>query len=280
MHLVASTQNSAVKAARKLAARRGRERAGAFLVEGPQAVGEALGCLRDLFMTDASMHRHPELAARAAGHGVNVIRVTEDVLSSISSTVTPQGVVGVAEVSPPHLTSILAAATLLVVGTRVADPGNVGALVRVADAGGVDAVVLTAGSVDPWNPKAVRASAGSLFHLPVLSGPNVDDVLLACRQHQLHLVAADAHAQDVYTDMDLRAPTALVFGSEAHGLSSDVLSACDAVVRVPIHPREGRAAESLNLATTVAVLVYEAARQRAHPGREEVLLVSSAGNDP
>jgi len=93
-------------------------------------------------------------------------------------------------------------------------------------------------------------------------------------------VAADAHAQDVYTDMDLRAPTALVFGSEAHGLSSDVLSACDAVVRVPIHPREGRAAESLNLATTVAVLVYEAARQRAHPGREEVLLVSSAGNDP
>ncbi|MGH8932979.1 MAG: TrmH family RNA methyltransferase, partial [Egibacteraceae bacterium] len=164
MHLVASTQNSAVKAARKLAARRGRERADAFLVEGPQAVGEALGCLRDLFVTDASLARHPELAARAAGHGINVIRVTEEVLSSISSTVTPQGVVGVAEVSRPHLTSILATATLLVVGTRVADPGNVGALVRVADAGGVDAVVLTAGSVDPWNPKAVRASAGSLFH--------------------------------------------------------------------------------------------------------------------
>lgn len=272
MHLVTSTQNSAIKAARKLAARRGRERADAFLVEGPQAVGEALGFLKDLFVTDSGLAHHPTLAARAADRGANVVHVTQDVLSSISDTVTPQGVIGVASLPRPSLASVVEKATLLVVAMGVADPGNVGALVRVADAAGADAVLLTEGSVDPWNPKAVRASAGSLFHLPVLGRCRADDVLEACARRGLRLVATDACAQVLYTDVDLRAPTALLFGNEAHGLAGDVLSACDVVVRVPICRRDGGAAESLNLATTVAVLVYEARRQRAGSHEGDILL--------
>jgi TrmH family RNA methyltransferase len=262
MHLVASTRNSTVKAARKLAARRGRKHADAFLVEGPQAVGEAVDYLRHLFVTPSAAAHHPALVERVASGGVHVTHVTEEVLSSIADTVTPQGVVGVAALPQADLAHVLEAATLLAVGVQVADPGNVGAIVRVADAAGVDAVVLTAGSVDPCNPKAVRASAGSLFHIPVLVDQDLETVLLACRKQKLQLVATDAKAQTPYTEVDLRASTALLFGNEAHGLPSEVLARCDAVVRLPIRQRPSGSAESLNLATTVAVLAYEAVRQR------------------
>ncbi|MGH8909660.1 MAG: TrmH family RNA methyltransferase [Egibacteraceae bacterium] len=252
-----------MKAARRLAARRGRERAEAFLVEGPHAVGEAVDWLRHLFVTPAAATRHPALVDRVTKCGVEVTQVTEDVLSSIVDTVTPQGVVGVAALPQADLAHVVRSATLLVVGVRVADPGNVGAIVRVADAAGADAVVLTAGSVDPRNPKAVRASAGSLFHLPVLADEDLEAVLSVCRGRAMALVATDARAQMPYTEVDLRAPTALLFGNEAHGLPSQVRARCDAVVRLPLCQRPSGSADSLNLATTVAVLAYEAARQRA-----------------
>jgi RNA methyltransferase, TrmH family len=270
MHLVASTQNSTVKAARKLAARRGRKRADAFLVEGPQAVGEAVDCLRHLFVTPSAAARHPALMRRAASCGVHVTHVTEEVLSSIADTVTPQGIVGVAALPQADLVRVLEAAALLAVGVQVADPGNVGAIVRVADAAGLDAVVLTAGSVDFRNPKAVRASAGSLFHIPVLADQDLDTVLHACRRQKVQLVATDTKAQTPYTEVDLRAPTALLFGNEAHGLPGEVLVRCDVVVRLPICQRPSGCAESLNLATTAAVLAYEAVRQRT-PACENLL---------
>lgn len=263
--MITSTTNTAVKAARQLAARRGRARADAFLVEGPQAVREAVGCLRRLFVTPRAARRDARLVACVEGRGVEVLHVSEDVLAQIADTVTPQGVVGVATLPPIGLAAALEPATLVVVGVQVADPGNVGVIVRTADAAGVDAVVLTAGSVDACNPKAVRASAGSLFHLPVVGDADLDSVLAECRARGVQLVATDARAHKTYTEVDLRAPTALLFGNEAGGLSREVLAACDLVVRIPIHQRAGASAESLNLATAVAVVAYEAARQRQRP---------------
>jgi TrmH family RNA methyltransferase len=277
MPVVTSTTNSAVKAARKLATRRGRVRADAFLVEGPQAVGEAFGCLRQLFVAPRAVAHERQLVDGAARSGIDVVHVTEDVLARIANTVAPQGMVGVATLPKYDLADVLEAATLLVVGVGIADPGNVGAIIRTADAAGADAVVLTTGSVDARNPKAVRASAGSLFHLPVLSDIDFDVVVAGCHERALSLVATHPRAQVVHTEVDLRVPVALVFGNEAHGLASEVLGVCDIAVRVPLHQRAGASAESLNLAATVAIVTYEVVRQRTASDLEQPDVRGSGG---
>lgn len=255
MAVVTSVDNGVVKAARKLARRQDRDRAGAFLVEGPQAVGNALGFLRRLFVTDPGA----ELAQRAAAAGVEVVAVSDRVLASLADTVTPQGMVGVAELAAPTLDDALAGAGLVVVCWQVGDPGNVGTVVRSADAAGADAVVCTTGGVDPRNPKAVRASAGSIFHLPVVADVPPAAAVAACRRHGLQIVAADARGASVYTAVDLTRPTAVLLGNEAHGLPAHAVDCADVVAAIPIHGR----AESLNLAVTAALFVYEAARQRS-----------------
>ena len=140
------------------------------------------------------------------------------------------------------------------------DPGNVGTVIRSSDAAGVGGVVLTDASVDPLNPKAVRASAGSLFHLPVVTGPSVVDLLPALQRAGLRVLAADGSAErdldDLLDDGSLARPTAWVFGNEAWGLPESTRALCDEVVKVPIHGR----AESLNLATAAAVCLYASAR--------------------
>ena len=268
MVVVTSTANPAVKAARKLARRHGRARGGdAFLVEGPQAVAEAVPFLQRLFITpDAAEHQRTVLT-RARGAGVEVVVVTDDVLAELATTVTPQGLIGVAAVPAPALDTLVASARLLVVLHQVRDPGNAGTAIRTADAAGADGVVLTAGSVDAHNPKAVRSSAGSVFHLPVAADAQFGDLAGACRERGVRLVAAAADGAVLHTDANLGGRTALVFGNEAHGLPPHVLAACDEVVRIPLHaevrPGYSGTAESLNLAATVAVLAFEAVRQQA-----------------
>jgi RNA methyltransferase, TrmH family len=255
---VTSTSNAAVKAARRLA-RTNRRSGEPFLVEGPQAVREAVAHLRRLFVTEAAAGRHPDLVERAERSGADIIVVSEPVLESLADTVAPQGLIGVADLASADLDVVAGASSLIVVLWEVRDPGNAGTIIRTADAAGADAVVLAGDSVDPRNAKAVRASAGSLFHLPVAQVGEWQEVAAACRSAGLRLLAADARGTVRHTELDLTAGSALVFGNEARGLDAKVVDDCDLVARVPIHG----AAESLNLAATAAVMLYEAARQRA-----------------
>lgn len=258
MRTVTSVRNPAVKAARKLARRRDRGQ-DAFVVEGPHAVAAAAGRLERLFVTERARRDHPALVDRAAAGGADVVQVSEPVCEAMAAAVTSRGLVGVAHLPSASLPEALAAARLVLVCLEIRDPGNAGTVLRTADAAGADAVVFAGESVDPRNPKAVRASAGSLFHLPVVDGAGWPEVAAACRRVGLQLVAADATAPVAHTDADLARPTALVLGNEAHGLDARVRAGCDLAVSVPIHGR----AESLNLAAAVAVLAYEAVRQRA-----------------
>ena len=267
MAVITSTDNPAVRAARRLARRRGRvRREDAFLVEGPQVVAEALGHLQRLFVSQAASGFIADLAQRASQMGTLVLRVDDAVLASLATTIAPQGLVGVATLDPPDLQSVLATASMVVVLHQVRDPGNLGTALRTADAAGADAVVLTSGSVDPRNPKAVRASAGSLFHLPVIRDVAFGQVADACAATGLRLVAAAADGTVAHTAAELGGRITLVFGNETHGLGADVRRRCDQVVAVPLSraPREGYRghAESLNLAATVAVVAYEVARCR------------------
>ncbi|MCW2607558.1 MAG: methyltransferase [Frankiales bacterium] len=237
-----------------------------FVVEGPQAVREALQARGPDGRPDLEVLFHvpgrvPELEAAARAAGVPLVAVTEPVLAALGETVTPQGVVGVAPLTDVGLDVALAGAPRLVtVLHEVADPGNAGTVLRTSDAAGAGAVVLTAGSVDPHNGKCVRATAGSLWHLPVVSGPALTDVVAALHGAGLQVLATTgagaADLDDLLDDGSLAAPTAWLFGNEAAGLPQDALALADRRVRVPLHGR----AESLNLASAAAVCLYASAR--------------------
>jgi RNA methyltransferase, TrmH family len=271
-----SLRSARVTAARRLAKRsfRGKERR--FLAEGPQAVREAVAhpggaegrILVELYATPEAAERHADLVAAARAAGVPVLAATPEVVAEMSGTVTPQGLVGVCRfLDSPFETVLAARPRLVAVLAHVRDPGNAGTVLRCADAAGADAVVLTDASVDPYNPKAVRASAGSLFHLPVAVGVPVADAVAGLRAAGVRVLAADgAGERDLDAELDagtMGGPTAWVFGNEAWGLPEQTRALADAVVRVPIHG----SAESLNLATAAAVCLYASARaQRAHAG--------------
>jgi TrmH family RNA methyltransferase len=216
------------------------------------------GRVHELFVTATAADRHPDLLAAAADASVPVSEITDRAAAGISETVTPQGLVAVCDLVDRPVGTVLAGRPkLVVVLVGVADPGNAGTVLRVADAAGADAVLLAG---DPYNGKCVRASVGSMFHLPLARERDLDTAMAACRSAGLRLVAADGHAED---DIDTAAdrgelgrPTGWLFGSEAHGLDQRVLDAADTVLRVPIHG----AAESLNLATAAAVCLYASAR--------------------
>lgn len=264
-----SPRSPRVAAAKRLARRsfRGKERR--FIAEGPQAVREATGhrgpdgqpTLIELFATLETAERYTDIvdAARAAGATVHL--AGDDVLAEISQTVTPQGIVGVCRFLDSPFEDILAAQPKLVaVLAHVRDPGNAGTVLRCADAAGADAVVLTDASVDLYNPKSVRASVGSHFHLPVAVGVPVEQAVAKLQAAGVRILAADgAGDRDLDDELDagtMGGPTAWVFGNEAWGLPEETRALADAVVRVPIHGK----AESLNLATAAAVCLYASAR--------------------
>ncbi|WP_447036360.1 TrmH family RNA methyltransferase [Streptomyces sp. DSM 118878] len=270
-----SPKSPRVSAARRLAKRnfRGKERL--FLAEGPQAVREAAGhaeTLVELFATVDAAERYADIVGEARAAGARVHLADEDVIADISTTVTPQGLVGVCRFLDTPFAEILAARPKLVaVLAHVRDPGNAGTVLRCADAAGAEAVILTDASVDLYNPKCVRASVGSLFHLPVAVGVPVEQAVRGLKDAGVRILAADgAGEDDLDTELDkgtMGTPSAWVFGNEAWGLPEETRALADAVVRVPIHGR----AESLNLATAAAVCLYASARaQRAAGGCRSV----------
>ncbi len=297
-----SIRSPRVKAARQLAKRAFRQRAREFLAEGPQAVSEALaagGVVTQLFVTAAAQARYASLIGLAAGQGADVHAVSGDVMTELAQTITPQGVLAVCEfidvpldqltdhppglfpgeagraegVFPPSRESAGGSGgrppgpILAVVLANVRDPGNAGTVLRTADAAGAGGVIFAGSSVDPYNSKCVRASAGSLFHLPVVTGPPVADAVRALRERGLRVLAADGGAGTTLDDLQsaglLSQPTAWLFGNEAWGLPSDVLDLADDAVAVPIYGR----AESLNLAAAAAVCLYASARAQVPSAR-------------
>jgi TrmH family RNA methyltransferase len=268
-----------------------RQRSRQFLAEGPQAVREALGwsgasaapgpggaasasgprSVTELFVTAAAWSRYGDLAAQAAGQGAAVHTVSGEVMAELAQTVTPQGVLAVCRFVDVPLQQLIAATPRLVVLlANVRDPGNAGTVLRTADAAGADGVIFSDASVDPYNSKCVRASAGSLFHLPVAVGCPLREAAAELRGAGVRVLAADGSAGrelgEADSDGTLAGPTAWLFGNEAWGLPAGLLALADEAVAVPIYGR----AESLNLAAAAAVCLYASARaQRSFPARSQ-----------
>jgi TrmH family RNA methyltransferase len=268
-------------------------------------VAEALSYgakVSDLFVTADARSRHSDLVTAAEGAGVPVHLVSGEVMEDLAQTVTPQGLLAVCGFVDVPLDDVVSelkgaavpglrsdegatreggasrapgserenrvtrsAPALVALLANVRDPGNAGTVLRTADAAGAQAVVFADASVDPYNGKCVRASAGSLFHLPVVAGARLEEAVVAMRQAGLRIVAADGRAGRPLDDPDVQArlsePTAWMFGNEAWGLPPDLVALADEPVAVPIYGN----AESLNLAAAAAVCLYASARaQRVH----------------
>ncbi|GAB3549345.1 RNA methyltransferase [Arthrobacter tumbae] len=286
--LLTNPRADRVRDVAKLAGRSARLRQESFLAEGPQAVREALrlhearrvagetGVVEDVYLTAETLERYPEFGA-----GVRPRMVTAEVLAAMSSTVTPQGAVAVCRFIDSSLSAVLERSPqLIAVLVEVRDPGNAGTILRAADSAGADAVIFTSGSVDVYNPKTVRSTVGSLFHLPVVVGVDTRDVLTALADRSVSVLAADGYGdwnldelQDASaarrlapsllgeTSQDARkplleAPTAWLFGNEAQGLAPEVLDLAGYRVSVPIYG----SAESLNVGTAATVCLYASAR--------------------
>ena len=257
-----------VRGVAKLAKRDARSETGLFLLEGPQAVAEALAfrpeLLVELFATPTALERYAGLAEAATAADLEVQFCTEEVIDSMANTVTPQGVIAVCRQFPVSVKDILRAGAdgdspkLVVILEEVRDPGNAGTIIRAADAAGADGVILTGRSVDLYNPKVVRATTGSIFHLPVATGVELEPVLERARAAGLQVLAADIKGGDLLEARRagvLDRPTAWLFGNEARGLTEENLAAADRAITVPIYG----SAESMNLATAAAVCLYESA---------------------
>lgn len=266
--LITSVANPAVKAAAKLVTRKGRRDAGRFLVEGPRGIIDGLDYIDELFITEPAAHDHAELVETLASKGAQIRLVSDEVLHTIADTVTPQGMIGVAPIKTVQLEEVLATNPKLIVALdQVADPGNAGTILRTADAAGADAVVYMCGSTDPFSPKAIRSSVGSVFHLPIVYGPECAETIAAIKAAGLTTLAAQVHeGEDVFAT-SVEGPIALIFGGEAAGLSQVTVAESDRLVRIPM-PQTDRPgyqghAESLNLAAAAAIMTFAIARSQA-----------------
>jgi TrmH family RNA methyltransferase len=217
--------------------------------------------LTDLFVTAPARTRHGDLVTAIAEAGVPVHTVSGEVMAELAQTVTPQGLLAVCGFVDVGLDTVITPApSLVALLANVRDPGNAGTVLRTADAAGAGAVVFADASVDPYNGKCVRASAGSLFHLPVVAGARLEDTVAALRAAGLRILAADGRAGRGLDESDVQAqlgePTAWMFGNEAWGLPPGLIALADEPVAVPVYGK----AESLNLAAAAAVCLYASAR--------------------
>ena len=255
MSAVLTVRSARVKEARKLSRRSVRAERRLFLADGPKAVEGALGagCVVEVFATPQAAQSYAEVLTAAA----EVTLVDERALEALSDAVNPAGVVAVCRhLNAPLEHVVRASPRLLAICADVRDPGNAGTVVRCADAAGADGVVFAGQSVDPFNPKTVRASVGSLFHLPIALAPDPAAAVTMARARGLRVLAADGAGECDLFEADLSGPTAWLFGNEAWGLPPELAELADARVAIPIHGR----ADSLNLSTAAALCLYASAR--------------------
>lgn len=252
-------QNPLVKAAAELKQKKYRQQRGEFLAEGLRTVEEAVAfkAAQQIFYTATEDERTLQLLEQAAAMQVKLVCVSEAVMKKIADTETPQGIIAVCRMQEQTLEQLLASGKLLLVLDRVGDPGNIGTMLRTADAAGVGGIVLLKGTADIYAPKTVRASMGSLFHVPVLSGVAEQEFIDNAKKAGYQLLVTALDGADNLYQADLKGRLAFVMGNEAGGVSTTLLQQADKRVFIPMRGK----AESLNVAMAAGIVMFEAMRR-------------------
>jgi TrmH family RNA methyltransferase len=264
MRRISSRQNPVVTRFRDLA--RGRGQHGRVLLDGAHLIEEALAEEVPLDIVILAEDVVDELQAaglldRLVRSGVEIVRVPDAVMAAVSPVKQPSGIVAIAHATSASLDAALAAAPQLIpVLAGVQDAGNVGAIIRAADGCGATGVVAAEGSADPFGWKALRGAMGSTLRLPIAVRQPLDAAIDALRQHRVTIAATVPRRGTPLPACDLRGPVAILLGGEGAGLSEAIMSAADVRITIPMRAP----VESFNVAITAALILYEAARQRAH----------------
>lgn len=256
---ITSVNNPLVKATAELKQKKYRLERGLFLAEGLRTVEEAVKgkTVVEIFYTAIEDARTRSCLELAASQNVELHCVSEKVMEKLSDTASPQGIIAVCRVVMPDLEELLTKGVMLLVLDRVGDPGNVGTMLRTADAAGLGGIILLKGSVDVYAPKTVRASMGSLFHLPVIAGLSENKLIATCHDYGYELLVTCLDGATNLYKTDLGGRMAFVMGNEANGVSESLLKAADKRVFIPMKGN----AESLNVAMAAGIVMFEALRQ-------------------
>lgn len=260
---ITSKENSAIKRLRSLSDPKQRKKEKAFLIEGLKMVEEALRNKAGVTMVVASpsltQHHGKGVLKLAEKQLADVLWISEKLLDSVSESKTPQPVMAVVAMREHSEEGLLADPSgLIVICHQLQDPGNLGTIIRTAEAVGASGVAITANTVDPYNAKTVRASMGSILRMPVVRVGEVSTFIKKCRQKGFQTVAMVLNGEKTHFELALDRPTAVIVGQEGSGLPDDILKVVDLRVRVPM----AETIDSLNVATSAAVFLYEAMRQR------------------
>ncbi len=260
---ITSAANTRIKEAVRLRERNHITGEDLFVIEGLRIIETALEAgvdIREVFFTDrfGSQREGGKLLKTLRAKGAHIFSITEHLLKKITDTETPQGIAAVISYETSPLDGLPARVNpLYAVGDGIGEPGNLGTIIRTADAAGADAVILLEGTCDVFIPKVIRATAGSIFHLPI-SHARAETFVKWLRRRGIPLAATSADANNSVFESKLDGPMALVFGNEARGISDTIKEAADITLKIPIYGR----AESMNVAISAAICLYEAARQR------------------
>lgn len=262
--VITSLQNDTIKLASSLKQKKQRDATGLFVAEGIRLIEEVCSAdwqVNTCFYTEGvSGNKRAELLLDLLQNKhCRMLKVSDAVYKKISDTDQPQGMMAIVKKREHLLSTILAVEKpFIVILDTIQDPGNLGAIIRTADAAGATGVVLTKGCTDLYSSKTVRATMGSLFHLPIVEGVNSEVLIHSLQERNIHIAATSLTSSSLYYEADFDQPAAVIFGNEGNGVSAELLCKANSRIFIPILGR----AESLNVAASAAVILYEAVRQR------------------
>lgn len=251
INYIESSQNKIIKQINGLKLKKERDKTGLFIAEGTRLVKDIGSAVKYIIISEDYKEDISEFDT--------VYCVSRALFDKISDTVNPQGILAVCEIKNYNIDNAFKKENpFLIILEDISDPGNMGTVIRTCDAGGVDGIILTKGCVDIYNPKVVRSTMGSLFHLPIYRNQSIDGVLKKCSQHNIITISAHLKGNYAPYDVDMTKGCAILIGNEARGLKNSTAEQTSTLVKIPMPGK----AESMNAAVAAAILIYEGVRQR------------------
>jgi RNA methyltransferase, TrmH family len=263
MEMITSNQNSLIKEVKSLKLKKNREEKRLFFIEGERLVGEAVKEKVEICRVFVSSSYIKDITTEKVLKSIEkleyqVYEISDKLFEEISDTESPQGILAVIKMKKYMLSDIFNERSFIIILDSIQDPGNMGTMIRTADASGATGIIYSKGCVDLYNPKVLRGTMGSVFHLPIIYCENLFETIKEIKQNNIKVYAAHLKAESNYFNVDMKNNVAIIIGNEANGISDDISTLSDILVKIPMLGKS----ESLNASIAASLIMYEVVRQR------------------